>query len=74
MTPEQITQVIAEYDRLVRANGTMREVADDDLGEVGWEVLDVVQRLFAFDVDDEDQQRLDVAVDAYRQRLREELA
>lgn len=72
LSDEQVKAIIAEYDRIVRINGSMAAVADEDnTGEIGWEVLDIARDL-GIDNAGESPALVD-ATTAYVLRLRAEL-
>jgi hypothetical protein len=78
LTDEQVGEVIAEYDRIVRRNwtefhDTLLAVATDDTGEVIHEVVGMAMSAGHY-VTDADFDRLHLATTVYRALLRSELA
>lgn len=77
MDNDAVGRVIAAYDAMVRANTTpghdaVRAVAEDHIGEVGWEVIETAERMGYAPADD-DVMRLQQAASTYQARLAAEV-
>lgn len=46
LSPGQLGAVIAAYDAIARDNDAIAAVAEDDCGEVGYEICDVASELY----------------------------
>lgn len=65
LTDAELTSVLAEYARIVEAEGTLQAVRDDDLGEVHFEIVETAEDM-GHEPTEDDADALIALVDAWR--------